>query len=184
MFRKGNIGKTIGVIVLIVVLCTGILGIIGTITKGFTDFEVRVPNEKNLIQVDNYFTTLEDKREDGLSIEVNEDGVIAVTGKNNSTEDVVIDICSVTLKAGKYTLSSSAKGTSDKTYYLVATTGVGDSAFEIKGDTEKESTFSIEEETEFTISIVVCAKESINTTFKPVLNEGDKPVDFYVISND
>ena len=182
MFRKGNIGKTIGIIVLIVVLCTGILGIIGACTKGFTDFEVRVPNEDNLIQADDYKSTLEDKREDGLKLEVNDDGVIAITGENKTEADVEITICDVVLKADEYTLSANAKGVDDKTYYLKAVDSTNDVSIVV--DTDKSETFEVTTEGTYSIIIVVCAGEEINTTFKPVLNEGDEPVDFYVISND
>ena len=181
MFRKGRIGKTIGIIVLVVLLCTCILGVIGKVTKGFTDFELRVPNEKNLIQVDNYSTTLEDKREDGLSIEVNDDGVIAITGENETESDIEITICDLTLKADEYTLSANAKGVDDKTYYLKAVDTTNDVTVIV--DSDDSETFKVEAEGTYSIIIVVCAGEEINTTFKPVLNEGDEPVDFYVLSN-
>lgn len=182
MFRKGNIGKTIGIIVLIVVLCTGILGVIGSITNGFTDFELRVANEDNLIQVDNYKSTLEDKREDGLSIEVNDDGVIAITGENKTEADVEITICDVVLKADEYTLSANAKGVDDKTYYIKAVDTENDITVTV--DSADSETFDVETDGTYSIIIVVCAGEEINTTFKPVLNEGDEAVSFYVLSND
>lgn len=181
MFKKKNIGKTIGIIMVVVLMCTCILGVVGKVTKGFTDFELREPNEDNLIQVDNYSTTLEDKRDDGLSIEVNEDGVIAITGENKTESDVEIVICDVTLKADEYTFTANAKGVDDKTYFIKAVDTVNDITVIV--DSADSETFDVETEGTYSIIIVVCAGEEINTTFKPVLNEGDETIPFYVLSN-
>ena len=183
MFKKKNLGKTIGLIAICVLCCTAILGIIAGVTDGFQDYEFREVNEDNLINVDNYVATLEDKRTDGLKVEVNDDGVIAITGENKSETDVEIEVCSVELKADEYTLSCEAKGIDDKTYYLIARTGEGDTATTITVDSEKGETFKVEAEATYTIYIVVCDGEEIDTTFKPVLVEGDEAGDFYVFSN-
>ncbi len=183
MFKKKNLGKTLGLIAICVLLSVAVVGIIAGVTDGFQDFEMREVNEDNLINVDNYVTTLEDKRTDGLKVKVNDDGVIAITGENETEADVEIEVCSVTLKADEYTLSCEAKGIDDKTYYLVARTGEGENAKEIVVDSDKGETFKVEAETTYTIYIVVCEGEEIDTTFKPVLVDDDEAGDFYVFSN-
>lgn len=181
MFKKRNLKNTLGIIAICVLLSTAVLGIIAGVTDGFQDFEMREVNEDNLINVDNYIATLEDKRTDGLKVEVNDDGVIAITGENETETDVEIEVCSVTLKADEYTLSCEAKGIDDKTYYLKAVDETNDVTVIV--DSDKEETFNIEAEATYKIYIVVCAGEEIDTTFKPVLVEGDEPGDFYVFSN-
>lgn len=183
MFKKKNLKNTLGIIVICILASVCILGVVGKVTDGFQDFEIREVNEDNLINVDNYAITLEDKRTDGLKVEVNDDGVIAITGKNETDSDVEIEVCSVTLKADEYTLSCEARGIDDKTYYLVARTGTGDDIEEIVIKNDKSKTFEVKTETTFTIYIVVCDGEKVDTTFKPVLVEGKEVGSFYVLIN-
>ena len=183
MFKKKNLKSTLGIIAICVLLSSAVLGIIAGVTDGFQDFEFRQVNEDNLINVDNYISTLDGYKQDGLNVSVNDDGVIAVTGENETETDVEIEVCSITLKADEYTLSCESKGIDDKSYYLIARTGEGDSATTIVIDSDKSETFDVTEESEFTIYIVVCDGEEIDTTFKPVLVEGDEPGNFFVFRN-
>ena len=181
IFKK-NTKLSLGLIAIIVLCSTALLGVIAAVTDGFQDFEFRQVNEDNLICVDNYEAALEDKRTDGLKVEVNDDGVIAITGENETENDVEIEICTVTLKADEYTLScEGARGLDDKTYYLKAVNDSDDSTVIV--DSNKAETFKVESDSTYTIYIVVCDGEEINTTFKPVLVADDEPGDFYVFSN-
>ncbi|MBO5356479.1 MAG: hypothetical protein J6A95_01805 [Clostridia bacterium] len=180
---KKSTKTIIGIVAICVLLCSAILGVVAKVTDGFQDWEMREVNEDNLINVDNYVSTLDGYKQDGLKVTVNDDGVIAVTGENKAETDVEIEVCSVTLKADEYTLSCEAKGIDDKTYYLIARTGEGDTATTITVDSSKGETFKVESEATYTIYIVVCDGEEIDTTFKPVLVDDDEAGEFYVFSN-
>ena len=182
MFKKKNLKNTLGTIGICILVCAAVLGIVGVVSDGFNDFELREVNEDNLINVDNYVSTLDGYKENGLKVEVNDDGVIAITGENKTNNDVEIEVCSVTLKADEYTLSCEAKGIDDKTYYLKAVDSTNDKSVIV--DSSKGETFKIEAEATYTIYIVVCDGEEIDTTFKPVLVDDDEAGKFYVFSND
>ena len=173
--RRIVLRKIISMIALVLVIAA--VASLAVWTEGFTAWKIRELNEDNLIKSENYVDGLDDKREDGLKIEVDEDGVITVEGENETEDDVKIVVTTVTLKAGEYTISSSAKGTDDKTYYL--SIEAGDNV--IIADEDEDSTFEVDEETTYTVYIVVCAGEEIDTTFKPVLVNGDEAGSFFVI---
>ena len=167
-----------GIILVAVLIAVGVSAIFGFITKGFQEFDIREPNPDNIINVEQYNEALDAEREDGLTVEVDEDGAITVSGKNKTEADVKIAIQDVTLEVGKYTISSGAKNTDDETYFLSIVNGEE----EIIADTEDDSTIAITaNDTTCTIYITVCAGESVDTTFYPVLVEGSKTGDFYVI---
>lgn len=180
IFKK-NAKLSLGLIAIIILCSTALLGVIATVTDGFQDFEFRQVNEDNLIKVDDYVTTLDGYKQDGLKVSVNDDGVIAVTGENKTESNIEIEVCSVTLKADEYTLSCEAKGIDDKTYYIKAVDETNDKIVTV--DSSKGETFKIEAEATYTIYIVVCDGEKIDTTFKPVLVDDDKAGSFYVFSN-
>ena len=170
--------KLAGIILVAVLIAVGVSAIFGAITKGFQEFDIREPNPDNIINVEQYNEALDAEREDGLKVEFDEDGAITVSGKNKTEEDVKIAIQDVTLEVGKYTISSGAKNTDDETYFLSIVNGEE----EIIADTEDDSTIAITaNDTTCTIYITVCAGESVDTTFYPVLVEGSKTGDFYVI---
>lgn len=146
-------------------------------TDGFTAWDVTEINEDNLIKVENYNESLDAEREDGLDVEIDEDGVITVEGENETEETVKIAVCSITLGKGEYTIASHASGTSNKTYYM----SIEDGENIVIADEDEDSTFDVDTETTYTVYIVVCAGEEIDTTFKPVLVEGDKAGSFYVV---
>lgn len=181
MFKKKNLGRTLGLIAICVLCSVAILGIIAGVTDGFQNFEMRQVNEDNLINVDDYVSTLDGYKQDGIKVTVNDDGVIAVTGENKTDTDVEIEVCSVTLKADEYTLSCEAKGIDDKTYYIKAIDETNNKTVTV--DSSKGETFKLESEATYTIYIVVCAGEEIDTTFKPVLVDDDEAGSFYVLSN-
>ena len=162
----------------IIVLLLAVAGIssLAVWTEGFTAWDIKELNEDNLIKVEQYVSTLEDKRTDGLKVDCDEDGVVTVTGENKTESDVEILVAEITLEAGEYTFTTSAKGVDDKTYYMCLSSG--DEIIIADGD---DATFKVDEQTTFGVKIIVCAGEKIDTTFKPVIVEGDKPATFYVV---
>ncbi|MBQ7789227.1 MAG: hypothetical protein IJ398_06225 [Clostridia bacterium] len=173
--------KIIG-LVLLVLLGVGLLTGIGACTNGFTSFDMREPNPDNLIKVEDYVETLTEKRDDDIEITVSEMGEIKVVGENETDSDIEIIVTEITLDEGEYTLSSSAKGVDDDTYYLCIKTGEGETLQVIYADSDDDSTFEVEaDDTTYTVAIVICAGEEIEATFKPVLVEGDEVGKFYVI---
>ena len=173
-------------IIAIVVLLLLIVGVssLSTWTDGFTAWDLKEVNEDNIINVDDYVYGLDDKREDGLKIEIDDDGIITVEGENEGTEDIVITVIgSFGLKDGEYTFGTSAKGTDDKTYYMCIMSD--DEVIVADYDEEEDRTFEVENDSGtsnvYQLCIVVCAGEKIDTTFKPVLVDGDKEGSFYVI---
>ena len=175
---KKSTKKTVGIVAVAVLLGVALSAIFGAITNGFQDFDIREVNPDNIINVESYVDNLDAEREDGLKIEVSEDGAITVSGKNKTEQDVKIEIQDVTLEVGKYTISSGAKNTDEKTYFLSIVNGED----EVIADTEDESTIAIlANNSECTIYITICAGESVDTTFYPVLVEGTKTASFYVI---
>ncbi|MBQ8738162.1 MAG: hypothetical protein IJZ04_01560 [Clostridia bacterium] len=178
MAKRKIFGNKAGIITVAVLIAVGLSALFGFITKGFTDFDVRELNPDNLINVEAYNDTLEDKRDDGLAITVSEEGEITVEGKNKTEADVMIAIQDVTLEVGKYTISSGVKNTDEDTYYLSIVNGEET----IIADMEEDSTFTIAtNDTTCTVYIVVCAGENVDATFRPVLVEGSSAGDFYTI---
>ena len=167
------------IIIIAVVLGIAAISSLAVFTDGFKTWDIREVNEDNLVNVSIYDDTLEDKREDGIKVEVDENGVIEVTGENETNADVTINVCEVTLNKGEYTFGSSAK-TDKKEYYM--TLSNSDSTIVINDyDDVDDRTFKVDTETTFTLSIVVKSGEEIDVTFKPVLVEGDKEGKFFVI---
>ena len=170
--------KPAGIITIAVLIAVGVSAIFGALTNGFQEFDIRKPNPDNIINVEQYNDALDAEREDGLTVEVDEDGAIKVSGKNKTESDVVIAVQEVTLEVGKYTISSGAKGTGDETYFLSIVNGEE----EVIADTEEDSTIAITaNDTTCTINITICAGESVDVTFYPVLVEGTNAANFYVI---
>ena len=168
--------KNILVIIFCIFASVLISSLVGSLTNGFVDWDFHIVNEKNLISIDNYDSALTAEI-DGIDIEVDEDGVITVDGENKGTGDLKIKVADLTLKKGEYTFSSSAKGADDKTYFMSIENG----NTVVKADDGEDSTFDVKEEATYTVYITICAGEEIDTTFKPVLVDGDKVGSFYVI---
>lgn len=165
-------------ILTLVVLLLAVAGIasIAVWTEGFTAWEITEVNESNLINVSLYDGTLDNRRTDGLTVDVDEDGKITVEGKNDGETDIKIKVGEVKLAEGEYTFSA-ARSTSKKTYYMSLENG--DTV--IYNNDGKNSTFDVETETTYSIYIVVNAGQEIDTTFKPVLVAGDEAGSFYVM---
>ncbi len=179
VFKK-NTKLSLGLIVIIILCCTAILGLIGAVTDGFEDFEFRQINEDNIIKVENYSDSLTAKHE-GLTCEVNKDGVIAISGKSKGgTSGEFIVQTNITLEPGEYTLScDGVKGLDDDTYYLV----LSSSNASVILDNDKPETFTVTESTTYTLIIVIEEDVEVNAKFKPVLVKDDEAGSFYVFDN-
>lgn len=166
-------------VLITIVLLLAVAGIasLAVWTEGFTAWDIRELNEDNLIKSETYVSNLDDRRTDGLKIEVDEDGKITVEGENETAEDIKVTVAEITLGEGEYTFTTSARGADDKTYYMCLEAG----DISLIADDGDYSTFEVNEETTYTIYIVVCAGEEIDTTFKPVIVEGDEAGSFYVM---
>ncbi len=165
------------IIIIAVVLGIAAISSLAVFTDGFTEWDIRDVNPDNLIKVENYSSTLDARRTDGLKVYFDEDGAITVDGENSGTTDIKIEVATITLAKGQYTFGTSARGVDDKTYYMSLET----TDLNIMADDGEDSTFIVDTETEFVIYIVVCAGEKIDTTFKPVLVTGDDVGSFYII---
>ena len=170
--------KKIGIILACVALLAALVALIGVATGGFTSFKnasIREPNPDNLITLDNYkVVEIEDDKETGYTIAINDDGVITIKGENEAEDAVKIAVQDVVLEADKeYTLSSGAK-TSNKTYFVTVENADGSVEFE-------EETFEVETAGTYTVYITIKGETEINETFELVLIEGDKAGSFYTV---
>lgn len=170
--------KKIGVIVISVALLAMLVALLGVATNGFTSFRnasIKEPNPDNFISVDNYTVVeIEDDKETGYTLAIDEDGVIIIKGENESEEAVKIAVQEVVLSADKeYTLSSGAK-TSSKTYFVTVENADGSVVFE-------EETFEVKTSGTYTVYITIEGETEISDSFELVLVEGDKSGSFYTV---
>lgn len=165
---------TIAALLLVTVF---LVAIIGNLTNGFDnlfkpeEWGKQEVNPDNFIKVDAYTIEKEQSMPEGIDINVNDDGTIKVKGENKTTENIVVEICKVNLKAGTYTFTSGVNGCSASKYYLQAGQYYADF---------NNNTFPLPTDSELAVNIVVTPGESINVTFKPVLVAGEKAGSFYV----
>ena len=170
--------KKIGVILACIALLAVLVALIGVATDGFTSFKnvsIREPNPDNLISLENYtLVEIEDDKETGYTVAIDDDGVISINGENEAETAVKLAVQNVVLEAGKeYTLSSGAK-TSNKTYFVTVENADGSVVFE-------EETFEVETAGTYTVYITIEGETEIDDTFELVLVEGDKAVSFYTV---
>lgn len=141
------------------------------VTK-LTDWKFKTVNEDNLIQVDNYtLVDTKDKNAD-IQIDVTDDGQIVIEGENKTDDATEIEVVSILLEKGDYFISSGAKKCDKDTYYLVLRDSEG-------GEIVADNDFTVAEATSYTVYIVIQSDVEIDTTFSPVLVEGDKAGSFY-----
>lgn len=164
------------ILILCCILATVFLvSIIGSVTNGFDDlfnpseWNAKEINQDNLIKKSLYTISTESHPE-GIDVTVNDDGLIRVKGENKTDEDFSLDICTVSLPAGKYTFTSGVAGCSASKYYLIAGTYYADF---------NNNTFELTTETELTVSMIVKPGEKISTTFSPVIVPGEESGSFY-----
>lgn len=164
----------VGSILLIVFL----IGVMGIATDGFKtvkDMSLTTVNTNNLLSVDEYTVTdVESKDAYGYTIDVTEDGEIAIEGKNSTETDAKIAVQTVSLQAKEYTLTANAK-CDDDTYFV--TLENADGSVKIEAD----DTFEIETAGDYTVYINIKAGEKIDDSFEIVLVEGEKAEPFFTI---
>ena len=164
---------TIAALLLVTVF---LVAIIGNLTNGFDnlfkpdEWGKKEVNPNNLIKAATY-TIETNSMPEGIDITVSDEGEIKVKGENKTTDNIVVEICKVNLKAGTYTFTSGVNGCSASKYYLQAGQYYADF---------NNNTFPLPTDSELTVNLVVTPGESINVTFKPVLVAGEEAGSFYV----
>lgn len=174
-FKKKRRMRLAGLVALCIVSATVLSAGIGFMSDGFTNSDVsswmdRELNADNLIKVDDYLIKDGDTNGEGITVSVNEDGVIKLNGKSTGTDEYTV--CELSVAPGTYTISGVAS-TGDCGLQVLG------SGIEAKAGTRNDS-FTVEETT--TISVVVYVGEDVklfNKTIKPVLVKGEEPGDFY-----
>lgn len=164
----------IGMILICVMLCA----FIGNLSSGFSNFKVsewslRSRNSDNLLSGD----FVDYNSGDGISVTARNDGTLVVKGEYLGTEDcLVIDVETVTLSAGTYTLSGAPNG-GNYTYYLRVSYG----SKTVTGDFGTDGgTFTLSSSTAVTVQLVVYPEREFNNlVIRPVLVEGTEAGDFY-----
>ena len=145
----------------------------GLFAKDLGDVTLRQPNEKNLLsEVEVKFETY--NTGDGLTMTVEDDGRVKVSGKNETSNDVKVLYATVILAKGEYTLWGADKG-SNSTYHIVAecdgqsyVSNFSNNKIVVSGETATVNVY-----------IVVKPDTTVSTTLKPVLCAGTEEVSFY-----
>ena len=163
--------KVVGIVLLMaMLLCVGVFAFRG----GFNDILGKDRNEKNLIQLDSgYIKTQNTNR--GVEIDVNDNGVIKLSGK--ATSDYSVNVASVKLPAGTYTISGLDEPDVNRLWMYVKYSG-GEA---IAGTEDATFTLNAEE----TVTVILSWAEDYNfnifteNKICPVIVEGNTPGDFY-----
>ena len=173
---KRNKKKTLGVIVAAalasVLLCVGI----GSMTAGFTDFDLIKRNENNLVDVDVFEEKI--KHDCGVTVKADEDGVLTLSGENKTATLAVIDLATIKLPAGEYTFTTGKNGENDDTHQTTYYMGLFDGTNTHRADTGR--TLVVKAETEYTITLCVNPDESVDgVKLYPSIVDGDDAEKFY-----
>lgn len=161
-----------------VLICTALITLIGKWTDGSFDVvsELRGDrNEENLIPLGSYVIKTK-KLSNGLEIEVDEDGVIKVSGK--ATADYEDVIATVTLEPGTYTIGGYATDLSKAGLKAVVD---GASYYSGMSNDVDGETFTVTETTSVQIKLFVekDANFVFATKFEPTLASGKTVIPFY-----
>lgn len=168
---KGKIKKILKIVGIVAVVA-----LIGGMALSLVN-NSRQRNDDNLIKVDDTYIQSQ-KTNYGLEVTVENDGTIKLKGNTSANEELPVQ--TLTLPAGTYTISGINKVDLSK-MTLCAKWG-GNVAHAGTGS----ETFTLENETEVTISIIIEAAEDGESTIafenriiRPVLVEGEEPGEFY-----
>lgn len=134
-------------------------------------------NENNLLTTELYQSTMVTQTlANGLEIEVDDDGVIQISGK--ATEDWEGTIAVLTLEPGTYTLGGYATNLGKAGLKAVVN---GAPHYAGVTNTSNGGTFTVESTASVSIQIFVKKDASflLATTFKPTLAKGTEEIDFY-----
>lgn len=171
-------------VLLCMLLTVALTGIVSLRTNNFNDPQdlfTRDLNPNNLLQPgeDGNYTLVDAKHTaEGLHITPASNGSIKIEGTNETLtgEYNEVPVAQLTLQPGTYTLSSGYKSASTATAYLVAEYN----GTTVEGDFDDAlGSFTLDAETEVTISLRICPASNWNVTMYPVLVKGDTAGSFY-----
>ena len=137
-------------------------------------------NPDNLIVMDDYVITEKVTRSEGVSLDVDELGVLTLDGKLESSTEIVIEVAELKLEPGTYTLTGCDEP-SMMTYNLEA------QYVDANGATQKwTADYTTTRTQTFTEDVTVKLVVRVQAGFEadkieilPVLAKGKVPVDFY-----
>ena len=179
IFKKKTMKKSTALIVVAVAMA--VVGLVGFLSAGFTNNDVitwlyeRNPDNLLIAEEAPYSDEIGD-----VLYTVTKDGTIKIKGERSEDDGVLkVDIATVKLPAGTYTLTCSDE-CSTTNYYIKGKYVVDGETVLWTSDNQNVRTQTFEAETEVEFYIEVYKTGNIDITARPVLNEGDKPIDFYV----
>lgn len=172
----------------IVVVAMFAVGFIGNITSGFQNFGAdEIADKLHPINEDNLYTAeclqLTDQNDGtGLVIDVDETkGIVKVSGTPSVTSSKLIG--TITLDPGTYTFTAigadAAKNSANVTLDVTGGMKVYADFTSASSGNTYYSTFTIEEETTFTINFNYTADAVIDCTVLPVIVKGTEAGNFY-----
>lgn len=169
-----TLGKTI-LIVLVSLLC---FGVVMWLFGGIGDMSLDSAKDKftKEVNADNLYTvecvTIEDRNDgNGVTLDVNDNGSIKIKG--TAHEDITYTIATVALEAGEYTFTALEGASRNSAYVQLDLEGTTVTA-DFTGNT-----FTVVEDTEVQISVVIKKGTEINATVYPVIVAGDEPADYF-----
>ena len=183
-FKRKKISVT--AVILIVLATVLVIGGVGYLSKGYQDMNVKgwiyERNPDNLL---NYEMNV-DRVENGIRTKIDAFGAVNISGyvaDNGKDVEFTYELCSVTLPAGTYVLSTQEGNCSNNTvmFYGMYEDSTGKNRM-WKSDNSKESVMTFTEETAVSFKIGVYKDDcDVNFTIHPILNEGTEPLeDFFV----
>lgn len=184
-------------VILIVLAVVMLVGAIGYLSRGFEQMNpVSWVYERNPENLMTYPLDVEQKA-DGITTKVDSNGVISIKGfardKGGDFSYGYFLGSPITLPAGTYTLSTADCNSTRNGVQLIGYIQGQDSTVQWYADSDidivdngktvglkKTQTFTKDTTVTFQVVIRDGADENVNYTIKPILNTGDKPIDFYV----
>lgn len=151
--------------------------------NSLTAEEVGASGARNLIPYPYVYTT---KTQDGIEWVDNGDGTVTASGTNtNSSQNLFNcrvrtsgDSKPLVLQPGTYTISGSPSGGGTLLWYIQVGRTVNDAYNGLGHDYGDGCTFTLTEETQIQIQLVVRTADTVNLTFEPMLEIGKVAHDF------
>ena len=144
--------------------------------------EVGTSGARNLIPYPYYYKA---QTNNGITWTINEDTSVSANGANTASgqNPFALRIRTETgnpliLKAGTYTLSGCPSGGSDQKWSIQIGKTLNGSFSLIGSDYGNGFTFTITEDTQVQVQLIVRTKDTVNLTFKPILELGKIAHDF------
>ena len=174
-------------VILIVLATVLVMGGVGYLSKGYQDMNVKgwiyERNPDNLL---NYEMNVE-RVENGIRTKVDAYGAVNISGyvaDSGKSIEFNYELCSVTLPAGTYVLSTQEGNCSDNTvmFYGLYKDSTGKDCM-WRSDNSKTSVMTFAEETAVVFKVGVYKDDcDVNYTVHPVLNEGEKPLENFLVT--